>query len=147
MNKGGFQKQYSQVQIQTANKGKLIVMLYQAAIKFMKKGLLALDKNDMEAKGNDLIKAQDIILELLYALDQEMLDSGNELAVNLQRLYLYSYSRLVQANIHLDHKVIEEIIAIMTNLMEAWEAVVAGGGGGGTAPNPPDPSPGVVLTG
>ena len=147
MNKGGFQKQYSQVQIQTANKGKLIVMLYQAAIKFMKKGLLALDKNDMEAKGNALIKAQDIILELLYALDQEMLDSGNELAVNLQRLYLYSYSRLVQANIHLDHKVIEELIAIMTNLMEAWEAVVAGDGGGGTAPDPPNPSPGVVLTG
>ena len=131
MNKGGFQKQYSQVQIQTANKGKLIVMLYQAAIKFMKKALLAIDKNDMEAKGNALIKAQDIILELLYALDQEMLDSGNELAVNLQRLYLYSYSRLVQANIHLDHKVIEEIIAIMTNLMEAWEAVVAGDGRGG----------------
>ena len=145
MNKGGFQKQYSQVQIQTANKGKLIVMLYQAAIKFMKKGLLALDKNDMEAKGNALIKAQDIILELLYALDQEMLDTGNELALNLQRLYLYSYRRLVQANIHLDRKVIEEIIGIMTNLLEAWETVAAGDGGGdGSAPNP---SSGVVLTG
>ena len=102
MNKGGYRKQYSQVQIQTANKGKLIVMLYQGAIKFMKMSLLALEKKDMEGKGNALIKAQDIILELLYALDQEMLDSGNELALNLQRLYLYSYRRLVQANIHLD---------------------------------------------
>jgi flagellar protein FliS len=144
MNKGGYRKQYSQVQIQTANKGKLIVMLYQGAIKFMKKALLAMDKKDMEGKGNALIKAQDIILELLYALDQEMLDNGNELALNLQRLYLYSYRRLVQANIHLDRDVIGEIVGIMSNLSGAWETVVAGDGGDGAAP---DPNPGMVLTG
>ena len=144
MNKGGYRKQYSQVQIQTANKGKLIVMLYQGAIKFMKMSLLALEKKDMEGKGNALIKAQDIILELLYALDQEMLDSGNELALNLQRLYLYSYRRLVQANIHLDRKVIEEIVGLMTNLAGAWEAVVAGDSGDDAAPGS---KPGVVFTG
>jgi flagellar basal body P-ring protein FlgI len=41
-----------------------------------------------EGKGNCLIRAQDIILELMCALDQQLLDDGNELALNLQRLYL-----------------------------------------------------------
>ena len=94
MNRGGY-KQYNQVQIKTANRGKLIVMLYQGAIRFMKKAILHLEQRDMEAKGNALIRAQDIILELTYALDQESLDRGDELALNLQRLYLYSYRRLV----------------------------------------------------
>ena len=140
----GRHRQYSQVQIQTANKGKLIVMLYQGAIKFMKKALLSLEKGDIEAKGNALIKAQDIILELLYALDQEMLDNGNELAFNLQRLYLYAYRRLVQANVQMDPEPIKEIVGIMTDLAQAWQNAVAGDGGGAAAA---PPSPGVALTG
>jgi flagellar secretion chaperone FliS len=143
MNRGGY-KQYSQVQIQTANKGKLIVMLYQGAIRFMKKAQLLIDKNDMEGKGNCLIRAQDIILELLYALDQEMLEKGDDLALNLQRLYLYAYRRLVQANIHIDVKAIDEVIALMANLLEAWERIIGGAAQGEVGGQT---SPGVALTG
>ena len=35
-----------------------------------------LDDKDMEGKGNSLIRAQDIVLELMYALDQKLLDDG-----------------------------------------------------------------------
>ena len=119
---------YKQVQIKTANKGQLIVMLYQAAIRSMKKALLLIEKKDMEGKGNALIRSQDIILELLYALDQKMLDSGNELALNLQRLYLYSYQQLVKANVQMDAKPIKDVIGIMENLLVAWENVIAANG-------------------
>ena len=67
-----------------------------------------------EGKGNSLIRAQDIILELMYALDQQLLDDGNELALNLQRLYLYCYRRLVRANTRLDRAAIEEVIELFT---------------------------------
>ena len=143
MNRSGY-KQYSQVQIKTANKGKLIIMLYQGAIRFMKKSLLLIEKKDMEGKGNSLIRAQDIILELLYAVDQKMIDSGNELALNLQRLYLYSYRRLVQANIHVDPKAIEEVVGLMANLLEAWEQVA---GGERQGEEDAAPASGVALTG
>jgi flagellar secretion chaperone FliS len=125
MQRGNY-KQYNQVQIQTANRGKLIVLLYQGAIRNMRKSIMLIDKGDMEGKGNALIRAQDIILELLYALDQPMLDSGNELAINLQRLYLYAYRRLVVANIHVDRQIIEEVVGLLAGLLEAWETVVAG---------------------
>ena len=122
-------KRYNQVQIKTANRGKLIVMLYQGAIRFMKKAMLLLEQKDLEGKGNALIRAQDIILELTYALDQKLLDQGDELALNLQRLYLYSYRRLVHANVHMETQPVEEVIGLMENLLVAWEQVVNGGGG------------------
>jgi flagellar secretion chaperone FliS len=123
-NPGG-SKHYSQVQIQTATKGKLIVLLYQGAIRFMKKALLSMEKKDMEGKGQCLIRAQDIILELLYALDQQRLENGDQLALNLQRLYLYAYRKLVQANLRVDAKPVEEVIGLMASLLEAWEQVAA----------------------
>ncbi len=145
MNRGAY-KQYNQVQIKTANRGKLIVMLYQGAIRFMKKAILHLEQKDMEGKGNALIRAQDIILELTYALDQQLLEKGDELAVNLQRLYLYSYRRLVHANMRMEKEPIEEVIKLMENLLQAWEQVVQGEGGepGGETPAA---SSGLVLTG
>lgn len=135
MNRSSGHRQYNAVQIKTANKGQLIVLLYQGALKNMRKALIQLEDKDMEGKGNSLIKAQDIILELMCALDQTMLDEGNELAANLQRLYLYCYRQLVQANLKMDPKPIEEVIELLANLLEAWEQVAANsgsdGGGGG----------------
>ena len=144
MNKGAY-KQYNKVQIKTANRGKLIVMLYQGAIRFMKKAILHLDQKDMEGKGNALIRAQDIILELTYALDHESLDRGDELASNLQRLYLYSYRRLVHANVRMEVEPIQEVIGLMENLLEAWEQVLQSEGvdATGTAPV----SSGIAITG
>ena len=119
-------------------------MLYQGAIRFMNRALLLLEKKDMEGKGNALIRAQDIILELLYSLDQGLLDQDDELALNLRRLYLYSYRRLVHANVHMDTEAIEEVITLMQNLLQAWEQVILNDGSGGANPAPP---PRVVLTG
>ena len=134
----GVNRQYSRVQITTANKGQLIVLLYRGAIKNMNKALAQLEEKDLEGKGNSLIRAQDIVLELLYALDEKLIGEGNELAQNLQRLYLYAYRRLVHANIRLESEPIKEVIGLMQNLLEAWEGVIAtptpdgGSGAGGT---------------
>ncbi|MEE2657340.1 MAG: flagellar export chaperone FliS [Candidatus Latescibacterota bacterium] len=143
MNRAPLQQKYSTVQIKTANKGKLIVMLYQGAVRFMKKALLQMENKDMEGKGNSLIRAQDIILELLYALDENLIKDGNELALNLQRVYLYCYRRLVHANVHLDIKAIEEVIELLGNLLEAWEKVAESPSGDG----PAGPTQSVALTG
>ena len=141
-------RQYSEVTIKTANKGKLIVLLYQGAVRYMKKAQLQISEKDMEGKGNSLIRAQDIVLELLYALDQGLIDEGNELAHNLQRLYLYCYRRLVHANTSLDTAAIEEVVELMNNLLEAWEQVAQQGPGpGGGGGQPLDTQPRVALTG
>ena len=49
MNPGAYKK-YNQVQIKTANRSKLVVLLYQGAIRFMKKSILHIDQKDMEGR-------------------------------------------------------------------------------------------------
>ena len=58
-------RQYNEVQIKTANKGKLIVLLYQGALRYMRKAIAQLDEKEMDGKGNSLIRGQDLLLELM----------------------------------------------------------------------------------
>lgn len=112
--------QYKQVQIQTASPGKLILLLYQGAIRSLKKATELLDKKDYGGKGDCLIKAQDIVMELNMALDM----GAGQIASSLRQLYLYIYRRLVDANLNLDREAIEESIGILEGLHEAWVQAV-----------------------
>jgi flagellar protein FliS len=111
---------YRQVQIATASRGKLILMLYQGAINSLKKSIELLDKKDYMGKGDCIIKAQDILMELNLALDM----SAGEIAHSLRSLYVYMYRRLIDANMNKDTAPIQEAIRIMSNLYQAWEQVV-----------------------
>jgi len=118
--------QYKQVQISTASPGKLILMLYQGAIKAMKKAVELMDKKDFGGKGDCLIQAQDIIMELNLALDM----NAGEIAVSLRQLYIYIYRRLIDANLELNRAAIQECIQLMAGLHDAWEVAVQKAEGG-----------------
>jgi len=113
--------QYRQVQVNTASPGKLVLLLYQGAIRAMKQGIDMTQKKDFEGKGNALIKAQDIVMELNMALD---MDIGGEISNSLRQLYVYVYKRLVDANLNLEIGPIEECVGIMERLLDAWEVAV-----------------------
>ncbi len=112
--------QYRQVQINTASPGKLILMLYQGAIKALKKSIEMIDRKEYGEKGDHLIKAQDIIMELNLALDMKT----GDIAQSLNHLYLYAYRRLVVANLEVDKEAIFEVISMLESLYEAWEVAV-----------------------
>ena len=78
--------QYKQTQITTANQGKLIVMLYDGAIKFLNIALDNMSPKTYDVVNNNIIKAQDIITELLLSLN---MDEGGEISQNLFNLYMY----------------------------------------------------------
>ena len=108
------------MQTGTVDKGKILLMLYERAIELMKESLLHLKDGDMEWKGNCLLKAQDIVLELKEALDFR----AGDITWNLLRLYLYVYRRLCEGNIHNDPEAIKEAIKIMSQLHSAWKVAV-----------------------
>ena len=112
--------QYRQVQISTASPGKLILLLYQGAIKALKKANELIDRKEFGEKGDQLIKAQDIIMELNLALDMK----GGEISSSLQQIYMYAYRKLVVANLEVDKDGIQEVIGLLENLYEAWEVAV-----------------------
>jgi len=113
--------------IQAASREQLILMLYDGAMRFGEEAKEHIKKGgephtpEYEAAHSSLIRAQNIILELLYALDRK---AGGTIADNLAGLYTYCYQRLVEANIRRDTSKIDECNSILKKLREAWADAV-----------------------
>ena len=111
---------YQEVAVNTQSKGRLIVLLYDGAIKFMKLAIEELEAGNYEAKGAYIARAHDIINELNAVLDT---DSGGEIASNLRSLYLFLNNRLSEANTKREPQMIREVIALMEELNKSWKAI------------------------
>lgn len=112
--------QYKRVQVETASQGRLILMLYNGAIKNLRNAQQCIQCNDINGAHRMLIKTQDIIKELNITLNM----SAGEIAKNLRDLYLYMHKRLVEANVAKDNEMIEEVIGLLSTLKEAWDAII-----------------------
>ena len=104
------------------DKGRLLLRLYQRALRCMEEAIELIEVGEMVEKGKQLIQAQDIVLQLADALDADGVGpEGREIVANLERLYLYIYRRLIRGNNALDIGAIEEARTLMGNLCGAWE--------------------------
>jgi len=112
--------QYQDAAVATQSKGRLIVLLYEGAIKFMKLAIEHIEARDYEQKGRYINRAQDIISELDAVLNT---DAGGEIAENLGRLYAFMRNRLSEANIKSDPEMIREVITIMEELNQGWKTI------------------------
>ncbi len=111
---------YQDSTITTQSKERLIVLLYDGAIKFMKLAIQELEAGNYQAKGQYIIKAQDIINELNAVLD---MNAGGEIAANLRELYLFMNKRLSEANSERNSQMISEVIQLMEELNQSWKAI------------------------
>lgn len=109
-------KAYKQNQIQTAPPEKLVLMLYDGAIKFINKGLEAIDKKDIQAVNNNFIRAQDILLALMSGVNFE----AGEVAEGFYSLYEYMYDKLIQANVKKDKTPAKEVLSMIEELRDTW---------------------------
>jgi flagellar protein FliS len=111
---------YQKMQVTTVDRLKLVVMLYEGAISYLKTATQYLEKNDLAGKGMYIAKAQDIIDELNNSLNMK---DGGEIAVNLRKIYNFLYFYLVKANLSKNRKMLDEVINILSSLKEAWEQI------------------------
>jgi flagellar protein FliS len=111
---------YKETSVTTQSKGRLVVMLYDGAIKFMKLAINGLETGDIEAKNRYINKAIDIVNELNAVLNTQ---DGGEIAANLRKLYLFMSNRLAEANIKRDPQRIREVISLMEELNQGWKAI------------------------
>jgi len=111
---------YQENAVSTQSRGRIVVLLYEGAIKFMKQAIMALEQEDYELKGRYIVRAQDIINELNAVLDMEV---GGEVAQNLRSLYLFMNTYLSKANIERDTEMLNDVINIMEELNSGWKAI------------------------
>ncbi len=113
---------YQRMQVDTASPAKLVVMLYDGAIRFLKQGQDAMQRGDREKQNHYLVRAQRIIAELTSSLDVE---AGGEIAVNLMALYQFMHEQLVLANLEDDLQKVQKVREMLESLREAWVQVEA----------------------
>ena len=112
--------QYLETSVTTQQRGKLIVMLYDGAVKFLRVAKEKLREGDCALKGVYIGKAQDIISELNGCLNVE---AAPQIAQDLRALYGFLYRHLNEANIERSEQKIDECIRILEELRETWREV------------------------
>lgn len=108
---------YTTVDVETASQGKLVVMLFNGAIKRAEEAKRQLGKGKNETVHNNLIRAQEIIAELRASLDMKQ----GDVAKNLDRLYEYFQHLLITANIKKAADPIDECIELMAGMRDTWQ--------------------------
>ena len=132
------QNAYRKASVNTLDQHKLIVMLYDGAIKQAGFAVEYIKQNEIEKTHNALVKAKNIVAELMASLN---LEKGGEVANNLQSLYAYMFSQLIEGNMNKDTKPIITVIGLLKELRIAW--VHIGNAGKKTPPSGMKTQPGV----
>ena len=114
--------QYRKSSVSSASPLRLVIMLYDGALRFMEAGKHAMLRGEIYAQNQNIQKAQSIITELMATLDMEQ---GGEVAGNLASLYSYIYNQLVQANIEDKPEHIDECVGLLRDLRESWAELEA----------------------
>ena len=115
--------QYLQTQVQSRTPLELVVMLYDGAIRWADAAHDAMRAEDIRARRQALSKLMAIIGELQSTLDMER---GGQIAEDLDRLYSWATSRLMDAVVARDDRPIREVRGVLASLREAWQTIATG---------------------
>jgi len=113
---------YKQTDISTADRGRLLLMVYDHCIKWCTAAREAIQKGDISKRTQAIFKIQDGITELICSLDME---KGGDIAKNLYRLYDFYNQHLTEANLRNIAKNVEDVQGMLESLREAWVGAIA----------------------
>lgn len=118
--KNHYQK-YKETQVVSASREKLLLMMYEGAIKFTKMAIKATEEKNILERCNSIGRVYDIITELNNTLDHKI---GGDVAKNLEQLYMFITDQLTQANMKADVVPLKTTLKILENLYEGWVQAV-----------------------
>jgi len=115
-----YQAVNTQAQTSGASPHRLIQMLLDGGLTRLAQARGAMDRGQIALKGELIGKAIGIVGGLRTGLD---LETGGELAANLDGLYEYMVGRLVQANLKNDADVLEEVTGLLRTVKSGWDGI------------------------
>jgi flagellar protein FliS len=127
MSQGYGANRYKQTAVTTANRGQLLLMLYEGAINNVKKASLAIEQGNLPEKGVAIGKAHDIINELNNSLD---FNTGGDIARDLERLYHFMTEQLIKANMASSsnpagaREDLRTVQKLLETLLDGWRGAV-----------------------
>lgn len=116
--------QYGKVAVGTetsfASPHRLIQMLMEGALDKIAFARGQMERKDFAEKGRNITWAISIIQGLSESLDME---SGGEIAANLEGLYDYMVRCLVIANKDNNIEKLDEVVSLLKEVKQAWDAM------------------------
>lgn len=113
---------YTEAAIRGATPLSLVVMLHDAAIRFLREASAAIARHDIEARTRALNQVLAILMELQGSLNFER---GGEVAQQLLRFYEVMRARLLEASIKSSREIVDEVLREFCEQREAWRKVEA----------------------
>lgn len=117
-------KQYQSVntnaQLVDATPHRLIQMLMEGGLTRLAQAKGAMERNDVALKGTLIGKIIDIVGGLRQGLN---LEAGGEVAANLDSLYIYMTTRLVEANRKNDPAILDEVAGLLREIKSGWDGI------------------------
>lgn len=120
MKNNAFQK-YKTTSIQSASREKLLLMLYEGAIRFTKQAIKAAEEKNIAERGYNIGRAFDIVMELNNTLDHKV---GGEIALHLEQLYMFLMEQFTKANISGSPEPLQASLKVLENLYDGWVQAV-----------------------
>ena len=117
---GNYQNAYKKASVNTLDQTKLIIMLYDGAIKNATFAVEHMKSGQIEKVHDCLIKTKNIVTELMATLN---MDRGGDIANNLQSLYSYMFSQLIEANMNKKTEPVVVVIDLLKELRAAWTQI------------------------
>ena len=111
---------YRKVLVHTGDRKKILLMLYDGAVKYANRARAAMVDRDWAEKGKYISDLNAILIELQATLNHRI---APELCENLDALYQFMIGRLIQANIENDPELLDSIIGLLTTLRDGWKSV------------------------
>ena len=115
-----YQNAYKKASVNTLDQTKLIIMLYDGAIKNASFAVEHMKSGQIEKVHDCLIKTKNIVTELMATLN---MDRGGDIAKNLQSLYSYMFSQLIEANMNKKTEPVVIVIDLLKELRAAWTQI------------------------
>ena len=108
-------QQYQYNSIMSASPERLMIMLFDGALKFVKLARKDIEQKNLAGANYNLTRAQDIITEL-----DQSLDMSYDVSENLASVYDFIYRQLVNANIKKDVYGLDIVESMLTELKDTW---------------------------
>jgi flagellar protein FliS len=110
---------YRQSAVLSASPGELVVMLYDAARRFLRQAGMAMGAGEVERAHNTLRRAEMIIGHLDGTLDH---DQG-QISERLHAIYQFCLVHLNRGRMGQDVRMLEEVSNLLGELREAWAEI------------------------
>ena len=115
-----YNKVGTQSGVEHANPHQLIQMLMAGALEKISIAKGHMERGNVAEKGRHISWAITIIGGLQASLDME---KGGEIAENLNHLYHYMSSQLLQANLQNQPELLNEVTMLMKNIKAGWDGI------------------------